>query len=360
MLRTRWLVPGVVALGATLTVVLTALNHYAASNSAQQRLEVVAASVAETLEEELERAVDLATAIAVAVPPPAALDDAAWQRIMTDLGVADRHPAVFGSSYNERVAREDLDRWLAERRAEDPGFALRTDAGEPTLQLIRYAWPRLGLAPSLGVDVLVSAENRAAFTRAEATGEPTYTAAFQSRSLPDGEAATALLLPVEGHDSSVSLLLAGDTLLSALEPLPAAVTVAFLEPDNETFPVVATLPGPDGEVAVTADGSIDDNRRTIRLPIGPEQPGWELAVSEAPGLVPALTAAGPWLALAIGVVITALAGVTTHTLTSRERLAARRVEEATQELAAANAALLDADRHKDAFLASISHELRTP
>lgn len=360
MLRTRWLVPGVVALGVVLTAALTALNLYAAGISAQQRLEVVATSVADSLEQELERVVDLATAIAVALPPPAALDEAAWQRIMTDLAVADRHPAVFGSSYNQRVARADLDRWLAGRRAEDPVFALRGDAGEPTLQLIRYAWPLPDTAQSVGLDVLVSAQNRAAFARAEATGEPTFIAAFQSSSLPTGEPATALLLPVEGRDSAVVLLLAGDTLLSTLEPLPAAVTVALLEPDNETFPVIATLPGPDGEEAVTADGSIDEDLATLRLPIRPEQSGWELSISEAPGLTPALTTAGPWLALTVGLVITALAGATTHTLTSRERLAARRVEEATQELAAANTALLDADRHKDAFIASISHELRTP
>lgn len=360
MLRTRWLVPGVVMLGAAVTVAASLVNWYVAESVADDRLETVADSLGERLEQELDRAVDLASAIAVGLPPRGELDSDAWQQIMADLDVAGRHPAVFGNSYNQRVARVGLDGWIAERVAEDEEFELRSDAGGPTLQVIRYAWPLPATAPSVGLDVLMSPLISDAFTRADATGEPTFSSAFQSSSLPEGAAATALVMAVEGRDSHVILLLAGDTLLSALEPLPAAVGVALLEPGSEAFPVLATLPGPGGEVAVGADGSLAEHQRTHRVPVGPPYPGWELAVIAAPGLVPPMYGAGPWIALVLGAMITALAGVTVHSLRSRERLAARRVEEATTELAAANLALVGADRHKDAFLASVSHELRTP
>ena len=38
----------------------------------------------------------------------------------------------------------------------------------------------------------------------------------------------------------------------------------------------------------------------------------------------------------------------------------QRVEERTEELGRANAALRDADRRKDEFLATLAHELRNP
>jgi hypothetical protein len=351
---------GVVALGAALTVTSATLNGYVAQTAVDERLEATARSLAGSIEMELDRAVDLATAIAVGLRSREDLDNLAWQEIMAGLRVAERHPVVVGTSYNQRVARDDLEGWITARVAEDEGFELRLDAGGPTLQVNRYTWPLPTTAPSVGRDVLVSEGNRDAFARVEATGGPTFASAFQSPSLPEGAAATAVLLPVEGRDSHVIVGLGADTLLSGLQPLPAAVTVALLEPGNEAFPVLATLPGPDGEVAAGPDGALTEERRTYRVQVGPEHPGWVLAVTEAPGLVDPLYDAGPWIALIIGSIITALAGVTVHTLTSREELAARRVEEATAQLTAANAALVEADRHKDAFIASISHELRTP
>lgn len=358
MQRARWLVPTVVAVLALATVAAVVTSWWLLERNRTQRLELVTGSIAEGVELELDRLTDLARAIAMSLPPREDLTNEVWQQIMNDLDVNRRHSAVFGTSFNERVERAHLDAWTAQRATEGDGFSLRIDAGGPQLRVIRYAYPLPANAPSVGLDVLTSPENQQVIDLANRTRSPSFAPAFQSSSIPEGEAATALYLPVEDGDAHVVVAVSGPQLLAALEPLPAEVTVALIEPTSDIFPVVATLPA-DGPSAA-ADAADHDDRRMRRVHVGPASPGWELAVAESAGFVPVVNLAAPWLALLIGSVITVLAGSTAHVLVTREQLAAARVEAATTQLATANAELVRADQHKDAFIASVSHELRTP
>ena len=362
MQRARWLVSTVVAVLVLATVAAAVTSWWLVERNRTQRLELVTGSIAEGVELELDRLSDLASAIAVGLPPREGLTGEGWQQVMDALDITGRHPAVFSTVFNERVDRAHLDTWTAQRVAEGDGFSLRTDAGGPQLRVIRYAYPLPASAPSVGVDVLISPENEQVIDRTNRTGIPGFAPAFQSSSLPEGEAATALYLPIDDGDTHVVVGVSGTRLLAALEPLPAAVTVALLEPTSDAFPVVAALPADAPSAAADRD-----DPRTRRVGVGPEAPGWELAVTESAGFVPLVNLAAPWLALLIGSVITALAGLTAYVLVNREQLAAARVEAATTQLADANrqlaevnAELVRADQHKDAFIASVSHELRTP
>ena len=373
MRSTRWLVAMVAIILGALTLAGTAVVWVTFERNRIDRLDLASAALVELFEVELERLIDLGTAVAVALPPSDELSNDTWQALMDDLRLLERYPAVLGNSYNARVPRDELDQWVADRTAEGDGFALRRDTGGEELRVIRYAFPQPMTAPSVGVDVLGSPENREALERVTATGRPALTPAFQISSLPEGEPGAALYLPLSDpshNGAAIAIALSGPVFLEALEPLPADVTVTLIDPTSSAFEVVGQLPGSTGPTPSEAGPA----RTTRTVGVGPDHPGWQLAITQNPGFESPLARFGPGLVLLLGGFITALAAALTHTLAAREEEARQRVAEATDalaganlrlsatnvELAAVNAELRDADRHKDDFLASVSHELRTP
>ena len=259
-------VAAVVAPLLLLTVVAAALLARVERREEGERLRITAEGLAGSVATQLERFDELGLDVRAALGrlgPIDELDGQTYTGLLDDMQVEERFPGLFGVSLVREVAREDLDAFVAERRREDPGFRMSSDA-----------------AVLSGMTRIVQ--------------------------LPPDAPGAVLYVPLTSDPvpAWLGLVFAGDPFLAELEPLPAAVAVRIVDPQGHDF----------------------------------QQFGW------LGGSPPA----------------TALVGALVWTPATREQRARQLVALRTAELAEANRALADAQQAKDRFLATVSHELKTP
>ena len=352
-----------VALGVAAVLLLTLVAVVALRGAEQaedrQRIDRAGEDVARTIETELGRVADLAQDIAVATSLVEELHAGSYAQLLTDMAIIHRFPALTGVSYIERVPREEVAAVLAVREAGGPALSLREDAGEPTVRLLSMSFPPDPNQAALGVDLGSRPESRAAHDTALSRAGPVLSNLTRIVQLPPDEPGVVLHAPVPSGDvltTTVGLVLSVPGLLAGLEPLPADVQVALIDPGSAVFdePVVLTAGEELAELAATSQVTVPGQT-------------WEVTVTATTAFAqPAIRRGSTQLAIG-GAVAALLVGLLVHTLASRERHASElvalrttEVSDANRELAAANAQLEAAGRSKDDFLAAVSHELRTP
>ena len=352
-----------VALGmaAVLVLALVAVVSLRGSEQAEdrQRIDRAAEDVARTVETELDRVADLAQDIAVATAMVDDLSSGSYARLLTDLAITRRFPALTGVSYIEQVARDDLEEVLLIRQPGGPPLVLQEDAGEEVVRLLSMSFPPDPNRVALGVDLGSRPESRVAHDTALARSAPVLSNLTRIVQLPPDEPGVVLHAPVRRDDTegaTVGLVLSVPGLLSDLEPLPADVQIEVRDPGSGVFedPVVLAAGGQLTELAATSEVAVPGQT-------------WEVTVTATAGFVQPAFRQGSTLVALGGAVAALLVGLLVHTLASRERHASElvtlrtaEVSDANRELAAANAQLEAAGRSKDDFLAAVSHELRTP
>ena len=352
-----------VALGMAAVIVLTlvAVVSLRAAEQAedQQRIERAATDVARTIETELGRVADLAQDIAVATSLIDDLHAASYARLLDDMAIIHRFPALTGVSYVEQVARDEVAVRLTEREQGGPRLSLREDAGEPMIRLLSLSYPADPNEAALGVDLGARPESRVAHDTALSRNAPVLSNLTRIVQLPPDEPGVSLHTPVPGEAdtaATVGLVLSVPGLLQGLEPLPADVEVGVRDPGSVVFEAPVLLAAGSQPEALYSTSEVAVPGQT-----------WEVTVTAVDGFLQPPLQRGSTL-LAIGGAVSALlVGLLVYSLASRERhasdlvtLRTAEVSAANRELAAANAQLAAAGRSKDDFLAAVSHELRTP
>lgn len=287
------------------------------------------------------------------------LDAAAFDEVMGALDLVSRFPGVISVNYVEVLARDDLDERLAELGDGGPPLEVLDDAGADVLRIVAFVHPDDDAARVLGLDLSGRDQSRDAAIRAGETGQPVLSEATQLVRLETDEPGAVIHAPVPAvagrPEATVALSFSVQELVDGTELLPAGTALRLRDPASDAFSVLATV------------GAFDPGARSATADVAAVGRRWEVDVVLAPG------ASAPWWRRAsagvavAGLVAAVLVFFLVRALVARERLASALVAERTAELSAvndrlamSNAALADAGRTKDEFLAAVSHELRTP
>ncbi len=341
-----------VVLMLILTGLATSLVRQAELRDQQARLDTAALTVQATLEQEFVRLLDLGTATQAALdqvdePTPELFDE-----LMAELGVPDRYPTLVSAALLELVPRDEVDDVVA-ARAEQGEFALVDDAGEGYVRLFLYAYPPSVAEDVVGVDLTSRPDSRQAMDRALEAGQPRLSSITQIIQLVEGEPGASIHLPLRSPTSdrpaTLGIVVAGQRFLDQLRPLAGEVSVRVLDRDSVVSPVFAQVGDPPEVGAPTSTLDLDVAGRT-----------WHIEVTGGEGYVVPLAQRGSTYLGVAGLLATVLLGLLVWSTSSRERYARDLAATRTRELVRVNEALVDANRHKDQFLASVSHELRTP
>jgi signal transduction histidine kinase len=250
------------------------------------------------------------------------------------------------------------------RRAERPDFPEPELADSPEHAIITYAWPEGSNRGALGMDLFTRPELRAVMQRAALgapqmaepvdLGQPPYGLGIVSyavvrESLPDGTFG-----PLIGWTNTV---VQGQAFVESLAGIDERVAIRIVEERNET------------ELAVWPEGTTFDTDTALSevtvLPLGGQT--WRIELMALPSFLTANESSPPWIVLGAGLLLTLALSSLIFVLADREHRAHDMVADRTRdlvrantELADANAALREANRVKDDFLAVVSHEFRTP
>jgi signal transduction histidine kinase len=319
--------------------VLTALVAVAVRSgeraAEQARLDAAADTVAIVLSEELAEVGAAVADAGVTLRLLPDLDAASYGSLMRELGLPARFPGVVAVDYVELV----------------------DDSDDPR-RVIAYSHPDSDEGV-VGQDLDEQPASGEAAATAGRTGRPTLSAATRFRRLPEGEPGAVIHAPVpavgDRPEATLAIVFSVQGLVDGAELLPDGMALQLRNAGSDAFTVLATV-GPYDPDAPSTTAVVDAVDRR-----------WEVDVVAVPG------ATTPWWRRASTAVVAAglLAAVLVYflirALVTRERLASALVAERTAELSAvnerlalSNAALADAGRTKDEFLAAVSHELRTP
>lgn len=359
--RSEGFTVAVSVLGVLLLTAAAAMTLRSAERATDQaRLDSATASFASVLETQLDRLSGAGTDVGVAVSLIDELDSARYRGLMELLAVDDRFPGVFGIALVERIDRDRLARFVADRQRVEPDFAVTDDGGESVAHIVSHHYPLPANAVAIGIDLRTRDETRAAADLALETGRPVMSDATAVAQLGPDEPGVIIHAPVPARagrpPATIGIVLSGQRFVAELDPHPDDVAMLVTDPATPASGQLATIGDHDADHELTARATIQAAGNT-----------WTLATSAEPGF------SMPWYqrgssALALGGLVAAVfLGLLVRSLVAGERVATDLVEQRTAELAALNDRLADtnialagSNRTKDAFLASVSHELRTP
>jgi len=363
-------IPGVAVAVAVVVVVIPSFVVAVSLRGSEDaevdaRLGRAAGDVAQTLEQELGRLVDLAADVAISSMLVEDLNAGSYAELLDQYRLAERFPALNGISYVERVTPAQVEGLLARRSPGGPVLELIDDAGEELVRPVTLSYPLERNRAVLGVDLTSRPESRAAHDSAVRRSQPVLSDLTQIVQLRPGEPGASIHLPVGDRqpEATIGMVFSVERLLADLAPLPSGVEIRLTDPDSAVFPDPVVLPA--------AEPLLERSASALARVSGEE---WLLEVVATEGYVQPLLRRGSTLLALGGAVAGLLVGLLVFALASRERHAIELVAERTAEvratnaelaaanakLAAANAQLELADKDKDDFLAAVSHELRTP
>ena len=102
------------------------------------------------------------------------VNQAAWRGYVHSRNLAEEFPGVRGFGVIERVARDDIDRFVDARRLEgQPDFELRNPSRDATLYVVKYVEPLAANREALGLDAGYEPTRRHALERAIDSGQLT-------------------------------------------------------------------------------------------------------------------------------------------------------------------------------------------
>jgi PAS domain S-box-containing protein len=104
-----------------------------------------------------------------------------WRAYLENIGMRKRFPGIDGMGFVESVMREDLERFVKQRRQDDsPTFEVKSP-GEEDLMVVKYMEPEERHGSLLGMDLGTDAETRSVAERARDTGLATISSGMNLR-----------------------------------------------------------------------------------------------------------------------------------------------------------------------------------
>mgnify|MGYP001547753273 FL=1 len=241
-------------------------------------------------------------------------------------------PGVLGFGFIQRVARKDLDAFIAAERADDaPDFKVTTRGDAPDLYVAKFLDPLAANRPAWGFDTGSDAVRRASIEQAVRTGEPTLTSRVTLRQDPAQRAGFLYLLPIYRNGSRPTTAAERETNLVGLVFAPIVidgVLAKFMAEadgllDLEVFegtgrdgasllfdsdPGTSSVAGADRQREF--DGRMFD--KTVVVEIGGRQ--WTLVAATTKRFESGVEAQVPVLIGMIGVLVSALLGGMVYSL----------------------------------------------
>lgn len=354
--RAHW----AIVLGSFLaTLGFTVLAVHSVEQRNADRFDRAAEQVIDQLVERLERNAELLRATAGFARNAGALDDATWQAFIERLDLANQYPVLNGLAVVQRVSRDAVEDFVAQRRALHPGFDLRPEHDQDHLLPIVQAAPARLAETVLGYDLAFESERRRAMdeavrtdsvlmtgavapTRAGAPGVVMFAPFRSNTAIGESSAQTP-----EGLGAVVTSMLFERLMSGTLDPQRRLVRLRIADSGSTLLDENAELTDPERDAE-----PLFEQRRTLSV-FGRE---WHLDIRTTIGFRTDAKLATPWLVLLVGLAIDLLLLTTVclH-LRGEARLlaAARKLRQERQALARSNELL-------DAFGGIVSHDLKSP
>jgi signal transduction histidine kinase len=297
-----------------------------------------------------------------------------FDRFMDTQAVQQRYPGALSLGFAERTLLDDraefirqVDRDVEISGLPYPRFSIRPNAQRPESVVVNYIHPVVGLEAAYGFDLLSEAARRTAVERArdrariaasapltfvtermgDVRGVIVYLPLYSGRTQTPPQAERKRLFRGVGYaalrfpDLLRGLVPRGDDLelydVGSVDAVPARIRAG-----DEAFNV-------RGE----ADAESRDREKSRIMPLTVAGRRWSMYYSTDRNLVSATERMIPWLILALGLVVSLLAGGVVHALATSRHRAQALAEQMTEELKRSNEEL-----ERFAFLAS--HDLQQP
>lgn len=271
-----------------------------------------------------------------------------------------RSDSVFALSWNPLVegsARVDFERRLAQAYIDHDQILERGDEMLVPAAIggryvpVLYIFPLEGNAAALGFNVWSDPQRREALARATSAGSTEATAGIKL--VQTGETGTLLFKPVYRAGKllgfATAVVRVTRLMERALAPAQAKGLYFRLTDTSDSLPSDLAL----YHIAELADAKMlrSDLRKATEFRVGSRV--WTLEITASDKFVALHQDKSAWLLLLSGCLLTGVLGILILTVSGRELLTQRAIEERTHELTKANQAKSD-------FLANMSHEIRTP
>lgn len=374
--------------GLALTTLAATTRHRASEQRAEAEFERLADRVVDRVSERarlFEYGLRGGRGAFVAAPD---LTHEGWRHYMQSRDVDREFWGALGFGYIARVARSDVDAYVAAMRAKIPEFSIQLPDGgttdHPDLFVIQYLEPLEPHRYILGLDIGAESRRREAAERAMRTGQAALSGPIRLRQLDMGRLGLLYLLPVYRPGAPTDTEAERTAALQGWIYTPIVVEramrgistlvdglVDFDVYDGNGDANSILLYDDDRKVPPNTVGCdaacYTDRRFLLRRQIQVGGRGWTIIVSSNrtfEALHAGVAMLWSWL---IGVLLTTAAGACFWTLANSRSRAIAIANAMTAQLAERNRQLEEArvqavasTEAKSRFLAHMSHELRTP
>jgi len=284
-----------------------------------------------------------------------------WRRFVEGLDIEQRFPGLYALSYVQLVERGALDNFLRLRMRTEPNFSLWNRAETGPHCIVVQSEPHARNGAAVGRDACGNAQIGPVLMRALATGEPAVSGATLDPALRGGMPTVVMAFPVfrpgaapQTEDARRGALMGWVTMPILMEPLLAdlidpqeALRLSITDPEQGLL---------DRPIAVA--GRLDSKQPGTRVtphevlvPLGAQY--WRVTVES---LAP--RPAEPWLADALGIVLSLSLATAVWRLGRARQEALSRAEGLSRSLAEAQAELHDAVQSMDVGLAVFGPDRR--
>lgn len=291
-----------------------------------------------------------------------------WQRFVKSLEIEENYKGLNGIGFIRPVEKEDLDAYVAERRAEgQPDFDIQPDRGADTYFIIQYIEPSAVNKQAVGLNIAFEKNRYEAAIKARDTGLSTITRRIflvQDESRTPG---FLLLHPVYRSDMSIETVEERrDAFLGWI--YAPFIAKNFMQPDTQegTHEKELFLQVYDGDSQDSQD-MIYSNRRVFNLvgsmyqkvnKVDTFQQSWTLVWNSTPVFERRIINNEPFIVLFSGMTFTSLLSMFLIVISQRTETIKREVERKTQQYAASEGRMRMLVRHTPAAVAMFDRDMR--
>jgi len=332
---------GILVIGLTVTAFVTGFVRKALQAQEAERFKGVAAAVSSEVASRLPEYSHGLLGARGLILASSKVTSEEWEAFVSSRDLPREFPGLLGFGYVERVARDQLNSFVAQTRQEGAeNFVVRTSGELPDLFINKYIAPREGNGPSIGFDIGSDPKKREAAERAMRSGEVAVTTrVVLSQDLTLRQPAVLFFLPVYSSGKTPATEEERVRLLKGWVYGPVLTNRMFANVLRDIDSVIylrlydgpAVDPGSmlvESEKAeVPAEGAF---RNVRQLDIGGRT--WTIEILTRPAFFDATKGWTPYALALGGVLLSILVATVVWSLGSAQLRAKRIAAEATEEL----------------------------